>query len=250
MKSTAYIKYSANIQGIKFDRLKIESPDPQIASVTLTMVDEKRINLSFVVANPISLDQARSSTKEFAERVLNAFSYHYSIRIGRLTLDDEYLESIDENGNNITPISLQVEIVPEIIVSITTLIKSLDPPLTNLINSSPGSRKLVLCGQFRFAMQNDDVVSRYMFFYSLILQVFNDKQKKVDAFICAQEPTVELFQSPIHKGMDTVYTKLRNEIAHVRENVTLEETSKEIKLKVDSLQSLTRRAIEMVELSK
>jgi len=247
MESTAYIQYSADVEGIKFDLLKIELVGFQIESLTLTMTGEKKINLNFVVLNPISLNEACQLTKEVAERVLDIFSYFYNIRIGKLYLDDDRLESVDENGNKRTTISMRDGIRIGGTISCITLVNKLDNSLVDLINTSSSNRKLFLSRQFRFSIQNEDPISRYMFLYSLLLQTCNDKQGEVDTFICAQEPTVELFQSPKSpKTMETVYTKLRNEIAHVRKNVTLEGTAKEIKLRVNNLQSLTRCAIDLL----
>lgn len=254
MTSTAYIHYSADVQGIKLDR-QIELNIPCIDSLTLKMPNENRINFSFVVSNPVSLDQVCRSTKEIAKQILDVFSFYYNIniKVGCLSLENAWLENVDVNGSKNTSRLMQGGVTIGGTFSRTITVRDLDTDVTALINFPSDNRKIMLCRQFRFAIQSEDVITRYMCLYNILLlctqEDGREEQPLVDEFIRDNEPGVEESQRPDKikkKVMETVYTKLRNEIAHTRKNVRFEVTSKEIESKVNCLQSLTRRAIEQL----
>jgi hypothetical protein len=81
---------------------------------------------------------------------------------------------------------------------------------------------------------------------------------RVDAFIIAEDPSVPQTQQPPRslrgqrlpkpprrQRMETVYTRLRNEFAHKRDGVDLEQTKAEMTHRLGDLRTLTRQAIEL-----
>jgi hypothetical protein len=78
---------------------------------------------------------------------------------------------------------------------------------------------------------------------------FDDNQRKVDKFICKENPNVPQTPDP-RPGkahiMETVYTRLRNEFGHgSRPGVNLDQTKAEMATRLGDLIALTRRAIEL-----
>jgi hypothetical protein len=76
---------------------------------------------------------------------------------------------------------------------------------------------------------------------------YNDNQKDVDAFIISENPALPQSQHPLKKpGLtETVYTRLRNELAHKRAGVDLDNTKSEMGSRLGGLIALTKRAIEL-----
>ena len=72
-----------------------------------------------------------------------------------------------------------------------------------------------------------------------------DNQEAVDAFIFSAEPKVPRTKSPIKSSMETVYTRLRNELAHRRVGTNIESTKSEMTARLNDLIALTKRAIEL-----
>jgi hypothetical protein len=83
--------------------------------------------------------------------------------------------------------------------------------------------------------------------YNLLLRFFEDEQLQVDNFIRREEPTVQETRDPRpgRSNMETVYTRLRNEFAHRRLGVNIENAKFEMVQQVGGLSSLTKRAIEL-----
>jgi len=67
----------------------------------------------------------------------------------------------------------------------------------------------------------------------------------VDAYIVSQEPGVPQTQHPKKKPgkLETVYTRLRNEFAHLRPGVNLDDTKKQMAERLHSLKELAKKAI-------
>lgn len=104
-------------------------------------------------------------------------------------------------------------------------------------------------GLFRSARQSMSPVEEFMHLYHILLMLSNDRQGNVDAFILREDPAVPQTPDPRpHKGpvvMETVYTRLRNELAHKRAGVNLDNTKAEMVNRLGGLIALTKRAIEL-----
>jgi hypothetical protein len=78
--------------------------------------------------------------------------------------------------------------------------------------------------------------------------LLGDSEKDVEDFIMREAPTTPRYasQNPRAKSgaQETVYTRLRNEIGHVRTGGDLDKTKNEIRRWVGELAALTKRAIE------
>lgn len=97
---------------------------------------------------------------------------------------------------------------------------------------------------FRFAIRESDPVSRYLFLYNILLQIHDDSQKNVDNFIRTENPQVQQSPRPDEPSIiETIFTRLRNEVGHARPNVIPANTRKEISENVAQLQSLVKKAI-------
>jgi hypothetical protein len=247
MKHRAYIHYSADIEGIKFNSLEPEIHHPLIESLILKMMDSQKICLEFIVnVDSISIEEARELTREVAyevaTRVLDAFCFFHNTKSSEIVLALQKLESTDKNGNK--TIHVYRDLVRRRIISatVTRHVDKLDPRFIDLVNADK---------QFGFAMQVDDPVARYMLLYSLLLQTKEDRQKEVDRFICIKDKDVKTSKSPQRPKPvksppqdETIYTTLRNEIGHVRKGSTFKETCRQIGVKVKGLEDLTKLAIE------
>jgi hypothetical protein len=105
-----------------------------------------------------------------------------------------------------------------------------------------------LYSAYRFALNQDDAVTRFMFLYNILLSLNGDKQKRVEGFIRSEMPGVQqsLSGNPELQAKDvqeTIYTRLRNEVSHVRKGTTPDKTKREIHDNVEPFRVLVERAI-------
>jgi hypothetical protein len=116
---------------------------------------------------------------------------------------------------------------------------------TDLDDPAPrGENYFVL---FRAAQRSESAVERFLLFYALLLLIVvrgPDEQRVVDAFIRREEPLVPETRRPDKPQIkETIYSRLRNEIGHKRQNANIAQTRAEIEGRVDSLARLVQRAI-------
>jgi len=102
-------------------------------------------------------------------------------------------------------------------------------------------------GLLRSARQSYSPVEEFVHLYNVLLMLFNDRQVDVDSFIVAEEPAVPQSQHPQKSPgkMETVYTRIRNELAHPRAGVVIDQTKAEMADRLSGLIALTKLAIEM-----
>lgn len=104
-----------------------------------------------------------------------------------------------------------------------------------------------LTAKLREALALNDSISRFMGLYHILLGTCKDSQKKVDEKLLSLDPSIPQTpsQNPMKAGtMETVFTRLRNEVAHPRAGTSLDQTRTEIDQWAGNLTSLVRRVIQ------
>jgi hypothetical protein len=84
--------------------------------------------------------------------------------------------------------------------------------------------------RLNFACSVPEPIGRFVALYSLLLTIGNDRQSEVDKLILGIEPTTHQTVPPKPGQLETLYTRLRNELAHDRQTATLFSTHEEIQL--------------------
>lgn len=102
---------------------------------------------------------------------------------------------------------------------------------------------LELLKRFNFARFLDDPVSRFLSLYALLLSTVGERQEEVDRALLAVDPTIEFVAGPGRRYAETTFTRLRNEIAHHREGVSLTETHREIHLQAERFSWLVEEVL-------
>jgi hypothetical protein len=108
----------------------------------------------------------------------------------------------------------------------------------------PGERNF---GLFRSALLSPSPVEAFMHLYHVLLMLCEDTQLKLEAFIFGQDPAVPRTQHPKKKKgiMETIYSRLRNELAHPRPGVDIATTKADMANWLGGLRDLTKKAIEL-----
>jgi len=222
---------------------------PSIESITIINVYPGSAMLEVIISNPSSSDQARQVAEKFLPTILDKIAYFYNLRIGQPQLGCIILKAIQDDGSReeIDRILTNTNNHQEHITDYHSLPHS---QLIDLLNSPPNSRKDLYYKQYRIALHSDDPLAQYMLLYSILIQLFQDSQHKVDEFIREVEPEVQIFKKNIqkrektHMKEETIYTNLRNAIAHAQPAATFEEPLKAIQENLGRLRALTQQAIE------
>lgn len=90
----------------------------------------------------------------------------------------------------------------------------------------------------------NDPMSKFMILYLTMAILHGDNQANIDNFIIKIAPDTKLYDSPLSKvKQETIYTKLRNEIAHHRNGVNIQSTITQIEDVLIDFADIVRRGI-------
>ncbi|MFI0414250.1 MAG: hypothetical protein ACH255_08920 [Candidatus Thiodiazotropha sp.] len=238
--SNGSISYSATIDGLVFGPIEITTASSKIENLSIESQDNA-LKFSFLLTDVFDKDEALLETSYLTELIADRISFQFARKVENIKCDGWSLPVV---GNNRHVVVRDFALVWDVV---NATITPGEETLYNLklLLESPIQQKDTYFPQFRFACSQRDPVTKYMFLYNLLLLLHNDKQARVDAYILNVEPNTPVFPSPIKDNVnETIYTKLRNEVAHTRLNASASATVKEIQSKVNALQIITKKCIE------
>lgn len=241
MMKSGTISYLAPIKRIEMDPIELSGRVSSIDKIKIK-IEKEFLFITFFVNNVFCEDEALSLTRDGVELIASRISFELDCQIGDLWCNGYSLPKKDEN-RHVSASSLLVSCnivgatVKPGIKKIQKLKAFLEEP------SKDSDRYLSL---FRFSLNQTDSITRFLFLYNLMLLLNGDKQEDVDAQILIINNNTPVTQSPIRLGkMETIYTRLRNEVAHCRSNVDQTKTAKEIQQNVSVFQNIVRKSLSL-----
>lgn len=98
---------------------------------------------------------------------------------------------------------------------------------------------------FRAALKQGDVVAKYMFLYSVILKIFEDKQIQVDRFIIDNGFKGQTSPRRNYSTPETVFTIIRNNVGHTGRiaSLDIEKNRKDMQSNINELIKYVKLAI-------
>lgn len=97
---------------------------------------------------------------------------------------------------------------------------------------------------YSFASRQGDALAAFMMLYNIMMQIGNDSQPKIDRLIRETDPSVHMTPDP--RGIpiyESVYTKIRNEIAHNRSRIPSQSLIDEVARVLPSFKSIVRKIL-------
>lgn len=254
---SSYIKYKVVIKNfgildidnelinqgeISYNKESILNDDILSINITLKSIkDEKNIFILEINSeNRLNKQQLTSIADELIDDLLNKIAFFYiGAKVGEPWITSSSF--IDEKMNTLEfAASIFVDTQLQREKKLGILCKEIK------INTSFAQDDYRM---FRSAMNNEDVVSKYMFLYQILLfRHLNDKgyesQKSVDNFIKSKltEARHQYQNWEDTKRAETIYTRLRNQVGHYRGKTPLE-TRNDMTGKIDELIELVRLSI-------
>ena len=222
------ISYSATVEGLCFGKhikLKISTKDSEI-QITIKTEYDSQLLLDLSFQKPLASQRAFAVAERTAERILDQIAFEYNSNIGKLNFlgvtniddDDDGKSSVYTELGAVYDISSSTITIPE--QNIDKLQKKLEKPVLRFDSN---------IHFYRLACRETNHIARFMLFYSILLQFF-DWQKRIEQEIIRQH---KVYRSKLGKlnyrhrtrtqngklklTKETVYTRLRNEIAHGRD---------------------------------
>lgn len=97
---------------------------------------------------------------------------------------------------------------------------------------------------YRSALGSDDPIIQFLILYLVLYDIAgNREQEKVDGLILCREPLAVQTKSPHNGKLETIYTRIRNEITH-RAEVNRESVRADVLNNLDAFKAIVRRVIQ------
>jgi hypothetical protein len=242
--ATGTIEYASTIAGVRFAPLEVSSAHPRVEKIVLQTQDSKRLKITFHLTDVIALEDARTISEGVLPSLINRLAFHRNVPVGEPYFVGASLPK-ETSGSSHRVVTDALLLSDSVAPVLTLSDEDARQELTTLLEQPCKHQDLYAA--YRFAGHQSDPITRFMFLYNILLQLNKDRQKEVDDFIRQEMPSVSQSPSPHHAGvMETIYTRLRNEVGHGRAGTTPEETRKEMQDNLPAFQTLVRTAISHV----
>jgi hypothetical protein len=236
--NTGSIVYSAKTSGLSVDEFTVQSDHKNIESFVCSVSKAGGVRLEVMLKDIYAEEWPCAEIAEETGRFLSMFSFEFDCPI----------YSVRENGYTIRKKDSDMKAVSSSLVFLWDIASAEVTPGSNSLHRFRQRLKTFvnsgLARLYAAAIQQEDPIARYMFLYNIVLTINVDKQEVVDQRIMSIDATTPQTSSPWRSAVkETVYTRLRNQVAHKRSGADLETTSKEIRKWESSFRSITKKLI-------
>jgi hypothetical protein len=235
--------------GLKFPSCEF---NPNQASVEKVLIESQS---GFEILSTVHLDGVatervgRAIANKVLTAVLDRIAFRYSLAIADSQIVSSWFAPVNlPPGAQVQPHSGELAIIGEqadLVLGIPA-----DDLKTELERTTLSGEPFF--SSYRLALQSTSPVEKFMHLYSLLLRFFEDEQVKVDEFIRSRDSAVPQTPDPRRgrSNMETVYTRLRNEFAHRRSDVNMQETKVQMEQYVSGLIGLVKQAIALQDTTR
>ena len=240
---TGTIEFAAPIAGLRFRPIQVSSPHPAVEKIVVEAQDDEWVNIVFHLADVFNFEDAEAIANGILPSIVNRLAFYRNVPVSEPHFRGATLPK-DASGSSYTVRSDRL-LMWDHTVPVLTLGEDTRKDLARILEQAYTHHDLY--SAYRFAGNQSDPVARFMFLYNILLQLNSDSQQQVDVFICSEMPSVPRSPRPDRRNIiETVYTRLRNEVGHRRPGTSPEQTRREIQDNVAPFQELVRTAISRV----
>jgi hypothetical protein len=239
------IKFRASIKGngLKFTPVDFSPGETRIEKIEIESPNGDEIQGTVYIGAVATDEEARTIAAEIITNVLDRLSFRHNVAIGTNSITSRVLIPLNTQAGEMVQIHTADALIfgGEVTAIASIASSAIKGELER--GTYPGERWF---GLFRSALQSEGPVEKYMSLYHILSILFNDKQQRVDDFIRNQDPMVSQSGRPDKPEIiETIYSRLRNEFAHRRSGVNINDTKVAMAQRWINLAALTKRAIEL-----
>jgi hypothetical protein len=235
------VTYVAPVASVRFAPIEVSSSHPAVEKIIVETQGSEQIQVVFHLLDVFTETEAIAIAGNIVASITDRLAFELDRGIGQLYMKG-FSIPVDASGSAFTA-STSMRLLWNVAAPTIELDDESQQKLARLLEQ-PLARP-DLYSAYRYAINQSDEAVRFMFLYSILLQMQpDDNQKAVDDFIRREVPNVPQSQRPDNSHVnETIFTRLRNEIAHRRPGTTLEQTHREIRENVAAFQELVRTAV-------
>lgn len=209
-----------------------------------------KIHITIVFASVASEDEARLIGSQIATNILDRIAFEQNIWIGEPPAPHGHFVNVTSSG---TEASVGRAVFGFTAIGVGHALVELDERGLVRLRNKLNARRLkgrTYFPLFRSALGTENPIDRYLALYRILLVIHDDKQQDLDKFLHGEfgdklTPRPGQKAKPGKpKSKETVFTKLRNEVAHIRKRTRLEITRQQMEQHMEGLIERVKKAIE------
>ena len=238
------IAYKLRIDGLQFKEVNFSDVTPEFKNIILKPIDSKTDTYELLINKNISSTAAKQLKPIFDESTLEAekfvyvFSVSADVKIYEFECIGYYRKENFVRANQVFRDGITLSGSAKLTVTAG------DPSVSKIKNKMKKKYDLASLQMYYDSATIIEPIGRFISLYALLLHKFSDTQKKVDDAILSVDSTVSQFRSPLNaKVYETIFTKLRNELSHKRDGVSILKTHNEVKSNIDRFERIVIKLV-------
>ena len=237
-----YVGWLVSISGATLRGIDAPTHYPTAPRLVVTPRENSVYEIRVVTRGLYDRDEAIASTRSVAERFLDELAFQYDASIGVLRHHNQkvpYPPDGPKRGLSIRMLSAETAWIN---ASSTRIIS--ESELGRTVREHLSMEAPTAMRTFRIALAQSDALAKFMLLYNAMLELRGDIQREVDASILSVDASIPVSPSPVKKSEnETLFTRLRNELAHHRPGSDLSRTSAEVRKVLPDFVRITRAVI-------
>jgi len=237
------IAYSVTIEGLQFNEIDFSDTTPEFKNIRLKPIDSNSDEYHILIKKNITSAHPNQLKPVFTESTLESekFVYIFSSAADVKIFNFECIGYFKED--KLFPLKQVFSDGIKVTVSAKLTVIAGEPSVQKIKEKMKADYDLPSLQMFYDSATVKEPIGRFISLYTLLLHYCSNNQNSVDQAILSVDPTISQFRSPHNKGYETIFTKLRNELSHKRENVNILKTHDEIRLNIDRFEQIVKNYI-------
>lgn len=240
------VNFRGPFQGIAFESIEITPPiaDAGVAILQSTQADGMTLRVTINKAD--TEEAALQTARTVASYVAKVISYHFDQHIKTFGQDDHALVEEKDAGLPVHHVGQSIGFFMKVEDECHNIGEQKTADLKKTLEQA-AHRGFLFYDQFRAALSLGDPLARFMSLYNIVLSLCNDSQEDVDAFVLSVDPATPTnapFRPRRSGTPETVYTRLRNQVGHVRTGTTIDGTRAEMQANLSGLVKMAKTLID------
>jgi len=212
-----------------------------VTKVEVSSPSDKQINIKVFFKDVSTPEVADSISRLIANRIADRLAFEFKISAAEPFRGDASFQKNDGSGQPHIVCSTTFGLGTSGYLSSKIPVSSI-PNLSNFLIATEPSKEAYY-SMFRSIMQVEDPVSRFMQLYGALVALKGPHQRAVDTFISTCESTVQMIYCNHCNRNVTLYTNLRNQLAHPAIATPLANVNSDMKLHSGRLADHVKTAI-------
>jgi hypothetical protein len=240
------VEYKKDHVGLELSRFEVSVLSPPVTKVSVESKEVPGLTMVASIDGAPSIEAALDGAKRTIDSLSLKLAFTLGLYLGDLRLHNHALQSDDVHAvGDGMPMFCQATVVKRLNDHETAAVaQSLCRPI------APSQHPFYEL--FHSALAMHDPVANFMCLYLIILNICSDSQEEVDRRVLAHDSSTPT--NPPHRPRrqrrgqparppETVYTKLRNEIGHVRAGTILDDTRADMARHLEGLKRIVKMEI-------